>query len=130
MKTYALDETFSLGETSYKSKTYAVTEEKIEGFTDGLEALKQAIYKLLRTEQFEHPIYSWYYGIEMKKLIGKDRAYVRSELKRMIEDALLRDDRIVSVDSFEFSFDGDCCMCSFSVSSIYGEFETGTEVAV
>ena len=48
----------------------------------------------------------------------------------MIEEALLRDDRILEVDGFEFEFSGDSCHCSFDVLSIYGNVEIETEVPV
>ena len=48
----------------------------------------------------------------------------------MIQEALLQDDRILEVDGFVFDFSGDLCRCTFSVASIYGEIEIGTEVAV
>lgn len=78
----------------FSDKTYKLSAEKIEGFADGLEALKQAIHKVLATEQYEYPIYSFKYGIAWKELIGEERPYVRAEMKRMIQEALLQDDRI------------------------------------
>ena len=119
-----------LQDKAYESSTYQLSDTKIEGFVDELEALKQAIYKVLSTEKYEYPIYSFDYGIAWKDLIGEERPYVRAEMKRMIEDALLRDDRIREVDGFQFEFSGDSCRCTFSVSSIYGEFEIEKEVGI
>ena len=51
-------------------------------------------------------------------------------MKRMIEEALLQDDRIKEVDGFSFTFAGDACQCSFTVSSIYGDIEIDKEVSV
>ena len=51
-------------------------------------------------------------------------------MKRMIREALLRDDRIQEVDGFSFSFTGDTCQCSFNVFSIYGDIEIEMEVPV
>ncbi len=104
-----------------------MSDTQIAGFVDGMEALKQSIYKALSTEQYEYPIYSFQYGIAWKQLIGEDRSYVRAELRRMVEELLMRDDRIRSVDGFEFSFSGDSCHCSFNVSSIYGDIRVTTE---
>lgn len=117
-----------LREQTYKNKTYKLADEKIEGFVDDLEALKQAIYKVLATDQYEHPIYSFDYGIAWKDLIGQERAYVRAEMKRMIRESLLQDNRISDVDSFDFSFSGDTCACTFIVTSIYGDVKIETEV--
>lgn len=117
-------------EQAFESRTYQLSDTRIEGFVDELEALKQAIYKVLSTEKYEYPIYSFDYGIEWKELIGEERPYVRAEMKRMIEEALLLDDRIREVDGFQFEFSGDSCRCTFSVSSIYGEFEIEKEVGI
>ena len=109
------------------SKTYKLSE-KIQGFVDGLEAVKQAIYKVLSTEKYEYPIYSFSYGIELESLIGKDRDYVKIELKRRIQDCLLEDERITSVDNFQFTDNGDSLFCTFDVTSIYGSLTVSREV--
>ena len=119
-----------LQEQTYTNQTYKLSENKIEGFTDGLEALKQAVYKILATEQYEYPVYDFTYGIAWKELIGEDRPYVRAEMTRMIREALLRDDRILGVDGFTYDFSGDVCLCTCTVTSIYGDFEIDKEVAV
>lgn len=123
----ALTIDLTVKEQSYTDRTYKMSDTQIAGFVDGMEALKQSIYKALSTEQYEYPIYSFQYGIAWKQLIGEDRSYVRAELRRMVEELLMRDDRIRSVDGFEFSFSGDSCHCSFNVSSIYGEISVTTE---
>lgn len=119
-----------LEEKSFENKTYRLCQDKIEGFIDELAALKQSIYKLLRTERYEYPIYSFSYGIAWKELIGEERPYVRAELKRMLVEALQEDDRILEVDGFKFEFSGDVCRCTFEVLSIYGNVEIETEVTV
>lgn len=123
----ALTIDLTVKEQSYTDRTYKMSDTQIAGFVDGMEALKQSIYKALSTEQYEYPIYSFQYGIAWKQLIGEDRSYVRAELRRMVEELLMRDDRIRSVDGFEFSFSGDSCHCSFNVSSIYGDIKVTTE---
>ena len=100
-----------LREQTFEGKTYKVLPCKIEGYVHDLEALKQAIYKVLATEQFEYPVYSFNYGIAWKELIGEEQPYVRAEMKRLIQEALLHDDRIREVDGFSFSFTGDTCQC-------------------
>lgn len=110
------------------SKTYKLSDSNIQGFVDGLDALKQAIYKVLNTEKYEYPIYGFSYGIELESLIGKDAAYVNVELKRRIQECLLRDDRIESVDNFDVTVTGDELLCTFHVVSIYGELAITKEV--
>ncbi len=103
------------------SKTYKLSADKTQGFIYELEALQQAIYKVLDTEKYEYPIYSFSYGIEIENLIGKDDTYVRIEMKRRIQECLLQDERIKSVGNFIFNITGDGILCTFDVSSIYGD---------
>lgn len=117
-------------ETIETSRTYKITGNRIQGYTDGLEALKQAIYKMLNTERYEYPIYSFNYGIELENLIGKDPIYVQIELKRRIRECLLRDDRITEVDNFQFEVNGDEIKCTFDVHSIYGDLTASKEVKI
>lgn len=112
------------------SKTYKLLKDKIQGYMEELESLKQAIYKVLNTEQYEHPIYSFSYGIELESLLGKDAVYVKIELKRRIQECLLQDERIVSVDNFRFTITGDELNCIFDVHSIYGEIEISKVVNI
>ena len=112
------------------SRTYKLSGDKIQGYVDGLEALKQAIYKVLNTERYEYPIYSFNYGIELENLIGKDSVYVQIELKRRIRECLLRDDRITEVDNFKFEFNGDQLKCTFDVHSIFGNLTISREVSI
>lgn len=110
------------------TRTYKIKDNRIVGFTDGKEALKQAIYLILNTERYEHLIYSDDYGSELKGLIGKDRDIAESEYKRRIKEALLQDDRINNVDNFIFNYDSDNVLIEFIVFSIYGEFSIKKEV--
>ena len=110
------------------AKTYQMADRKIQGYIDGLDALKQSIYKVLHTEKYEWPIYSFSYGIEWESLIGKEDPYVKVELKRRIQECLLQDNRIVSVDNFEFAAMDDNMVCTFDVNSIYGTATITKEV--
>jgi len=112
------------------SRTYRISGNKIQGFIDGLEALKQAIYKVLNTERYEYPIYSFNYGIELESLIGKDPIFVQVELQRRIRECLMQDDRITDVDNFKFELIGDEIKCTFDVHSIYGEITASQEVNI
>ena len=48
------------------TQTYLMNIEsnRIRGYTDDLDAVRQAVYKILNTERYENVIYSWDYGIE------------------------------------------------------------------
>jgi hypothetical protein len=119
-----------LTEISEATRTYKISNDKIQGYVDNIEALKQSIDKRLNTEQCECPIYSFDYGISLDDLIGKDSVYVKVELKRRIKECLLKDDRIQNVDNFIYSVSGDTMTCTFDVVSIYGTISTSKEVAV
>src|SRR5690606_9681354 len=117
-------------ETSETSRTYKITGNRNQGYTDNLQALQQAIYTELNTERYEYPIYSFSYGIELENLLGKDPVYVQIELKRRIRECLLRDDRITEVDNFRFESNGDSLQCTFDVHSIFGDFFVSWEVGI
>lgn len=113
-------------------KTYRIDLEKnrLNGVTDGLAAVKQAVFKILSTERYEYAIYSWNYGTELLDLFGEPEAYVRPEIKGRIEEALLQDDRVQSVDSFEIEQSGRTLHITFTVHTKYGDISAGKEVTV
>ena len=120
----------AISEEIETSVTYRLSNHQFQGFTDGAEALQQAIYKVLNTEKYEYPIYSFSYGIELESLIGKEPAYVKAEAKRRISECLLQDDRIQSVDDFKFALNSDNLIIEFSVTSIFGTTTITKEVNV
>lgn len=125
-----IDADIKVTEEIKTTRTYKMSQTSVQGFTDGLKALKQAIYKVLNTEKYEYPIYSFYYGIELENLMGKDKNYVKIELKRRIRECLLRDERITEVDNFQFEEAGDVLNCTFDVKSIYGNLAVSREVNI
>ncbi len=94
----------------------------IRGYTDNQEAMKQAIYKILNTERYQYIMYSWNYGVELLDLYGNPLSYVCPELERRITEALIWDDRIQSVDNFEFdsSQKGEI-QVTFTAHTIFGD---------
>lgn len=125
-----IDVELSFDESIETSRTYKMVGDRIQGYTDGLDALKQAIYKVLNTERYEYPIYSFNYGVELESLLGKDPIYVQIELKRRIRECLFRDDRITEVDNFMFEVNGDEIKCTFDVHSTFGNFTASREVTI
>lgn len=95
----------------------------ISGMTDGLEAVKQAVYHRLGIERYQYPIYSWEYGLQTYDLYGKPIPYVMPEIKRRIKEALLKDDRITQADGFSFAHEGTKLTVNFAVQSNVGTFE-------
>lgn len=122
-----IDTDLEIIEALETTQTYKLTDIKIQGFIDKLEALKQAIYKMLDTEKYEYPIYSFSYGINLVNLVENDIVYGKIEMKRRIQECLLQDERIKSVDNFIFTVTGDEILCEFSVTSIYGEINITKE---
>ena len=92
-------------EPSYTYKMVLPTRDneptRFNGKTDELDAVQQAVYKILNTERYNYPIYSWDYGIELRDLFGQPIPWVYPELERRITEALTWDDRINSVTDFE-----------------------------
>ena len=118
----------------WPSKTYVMNidgERSTGTMTDDIEAVKQAIYKILNTERYQYPIYSWNYGVELADLFGKPIAYVLPEIPRRIKEALVADDRIIDATAFELSHDkrGNV-LAKFKVITIFGNFDAGKEVRI
>jgi len=104
--------------------------ERIAGRLDGIEAVKQAAYKILLTPRLNHLIYSSNYGSELEKLIGSNPIFVQSEITRMIREALTQDDRISSIENVQITAAGDGLLIEFTVISSYGSFDMTQEVKV
>ena len=103
---------------------------RISGYIDNRDAIIQAIYLILQTERYESMIYNWYYGVEIDGLIGKNRDYVTSELKRVIREALMEDDRIKEVTRFSISYNEDSALIQFVVQTNIGDIDIDWEVNI
>lgn len=112
------------------SLTYRLDHEAgtISGHIDGLEAVKQAVSKILQTRRFAHLIYSSDYGHELHSVIGRDPLWAYAEIERHIKEALLQDDRIVAVENMNMTFTGDQGRVEFTVRCIFGAFNMTREV--
>ena len=113
----------SIEKQTMSSLTWKINEERAEvrGTVDELEAMKQAVNKILRTERYQYAIYDWNYGMELEELYGKNVTYVIPELKKRIEDALLADDRVTAVTDFFFTQEKGRVSAEFMVHTIFGE---------
>ncbi|MEG0449903.1 MAG: DUF2634 domain-containing protein [Lysinibacillus sp.] len=112
------------------SKTYKLNTDKnrIVGFVDKQEAMKQAVFLMTSIERYDHIIYSWNVGIETKGLFGKPTAYVVSELPRRTRECLLQDNRITEVDSFVVTTNKNKVHLQYVAHTIYGEISAEKEV--
>jgi len=114
------------------SLTWKIHEARAEarGTVDELEAMKQAVSKILRTERYQYVIYDWNYGVELEELYGKNVTYVIPELKKRIEEALLADDRITGVTDFSFRQEKESVTAEFMVHTIFGEIRAERTVDI
>ena len=104
------------------SFTYALNTSSmsVAGTVDSVDAVRQAVLKILNTEQGVYPIYS-YYGVQIHDLVGKPLPYVMSEVKRRITDALLTDDRISDVTNFSVQQKNKrVLLADFTVETVFG----------
>lgn len=106
-------------------------ENRIIGKCDKLQSVRQAVFKILSTERYEYLVYSWNYGIELKDLFGRSPMYVCPEIERRVKEALLQDDRITAVDSFNFDISKKGVVSvAFTVHTIFGDLNEGMVVNI
>ncbi len=124
------DEAYDIG--IYPSKTYHMLLDRyrIIGNVDGIEAMPQAIFKILNTERSTFAAYSDNYGVELLDLYGMPMTYVLPELERRIKEALEWDSRIDLVDGFEFEVNGSSITATFTVHTIFGDIEAERTVKI
>ncbi|MEF3309525.1 DUF2634 domain-containing protein [Paenibacillus sp. GYB004] len=101
---------------------------RVTGMIDNLDAVQQAVIKILQTDRFAQLIYSFNYGNELNRLIGMSPLFVQSEATRIIQEALSVDDRIRGVQDVTVSIEGDSMTITFTVITQYGSFQASWEV--
>lgn len=121
-----------LQEIQQPSRTYRLDldKQRARGTIDGLDAVRQAVLKILQTERYDFLIYSTDYGTETAGVTGRSPEIIQSELGRRIREALLQDDRISDVTEMQISVSGDSAQVSFTVESDQGSFEGGVTIGV
>lgn len=125
-----------LGNLSFEeqpSLTYQMRleENRVLGECDDLKAMEQAVYKILNTQRYQYPIYSWNYGIELKDLFGQPVSYCIPEIERRITEALLQDERVKRVHDFEFEMKGrGRLFVSFQADTTKGTVAAEKEVRI
>jgi hypothetical protein len=104
---------------------------RIGGKVDNEEAIMQLVMKILYTERYAYVIYSSQYGVELDRLIGQEYDFIISDLERTITEALLADDRILSITDFTTEQTAiDRMAVSFRVNSVVGATNISTEVQI
>ncbi|WP_028563051.1 DUF2634 domain-containing protein [Paenibacillus pinihumi] len=106
------------------SRTYKLdmASHRISGVIDNLDAVQQAVYKVLQTERFVHLIYTNNYGCEIKVNA------VDTEIERWINEALLQDERIQAIEDLRVQREGESALVEFTVVSTAGHFSVLQEV--
>lgn len=105
------------------SLTYRLDFERnrIVGKIDGIDAIIQFADKLFRIDKYAYEVYDWYYGTEIKNLLGKPFSFIEAEAPRIINESLSTDDRILSVTDFEITKTSvDAVNISFTLNTIFG----------
>jgi phage baseplate assembly protein W len=126
-RTYSIFEPITRTETTQSATlvTYDITDTdafEIGGIIDGVDAVRQVVRKALITPRFRHMIYNSLYGSELSDLIDQDvtQEFLRTEIPRIITEALIYDDRIRDVGNFAITREGDKLYVSFDVSTVEG----------
>lgn len=126
-----LNEDFTIKEQPDKSYKMDSDGNAIRGFCDGIEEIKQAIFRILSTERYKYIIYSWNYGIETQDLYGEPVTYVCPELERRITEALCMDSRITGVSDFKHDTSVKKTVhTTFTVHTVFGDVKSEKEVHI
>lgn len=106
----------------YPTRTWGIDTStgRVVGFTDGAEAMAQAVEIALNVRRFRWQIYSPRVGHEIERA-GDDFDTASVRLSAAAKDCLLADDRITGVTDFHFEQDGDAMTVSFTVQTVFGE---------
>lgn len=103
----------------------------ISGKCDNIEAMKQAVYKILNTERYRYVIYSRRYGVELSDLFGKPVNEAVKLIPKRIKTALTQDDRITDVGGFSFDTSKKHVLSvTFTVYTIFGNFQVNKDISV
>ena len=116
----------------YPSKTWVIDRlrGRIVKQCDGFDAILQSIQKILLTERYSEPIYSTFYGIEIKDMIGKPASYACAALSQAVREALKQDDRIIDVSVENIEVSGDSVSFTVHVTTNLGTVSTVESIAL
>lgn len=130
------DQAFDLTQLEFENQpslTYRadLSSNRISGMIDGHDAVTQAVTKILRTERYSSVTYSSQYGVELERLIGQDYNFILSDLRRTLSEALLADDRVLSISNFSIrELSNDSLEATFIVETVDGNVGVSTEVTI
>lgn len=92
---------------------------------EGNEAIKVWCFKSINTNRYEHSIYSWNFGCEIKELLGQNYtpSLTKSEAERLIKESLLINPYILEVNVSDVNFNDSLLSANIKIKTIYGASE-------
>jgi len=106
-----------------------IESKRISGSITDEQALIQSVDKIMRTKRYANVIYNGLYGVDIDSLVGQSLSYIEADLPRRVREALLQDERILSVDSVLIKkLTIDSVDVTITISSIYGKVQWAAEV--
>ncbi|MCD3211101.1 DUF2634 domain-containing protein [Clostridium botulinum C/D] len=88
------------------------------------EALKVWIWKAIHVKRDRFKIYSSNYGNDFEELIISKqftREFIEAEMYRMLNECLLVNKYILSIENFKLDFDKDTLLTSIKVNTVYNK---------
>lgn len=91
-------------------------------YVTGNEAIKVWCFKALKTSRFRYEMYSWDFGGELEKMMGKSYSpkIIKAEVTRAIEEALLINPYIKYVSQISTDFENGHLKVDCTINTIYG----------
>ncbi len=116
----------------FPSKTWFVDRERgrIVKQCDGFDSIYQSVQKILLTERYSEQIYSTFYGVELRSMIGKPTSYIKAALPQAVKEALKQDDRIQSVSVENIEVNGDSVAFTVDVQTNMGNYTIQTGLTI
>ena len=109
---------------NYLTVEAEVYTDRIAGFVDDIEAIKQAVYHILSIERYAYAIYDDNYGVELEQYIGQDFEYLSATIQETLNEALTQDDRIFGVEVTNVEkTDNNSALVEFNVLTRNDEIE-------
>ena len=118
------------------SKTYKLIlnengPDRIIGYVDKLDAVRQSVYHILNTERYAYDIYDNNYGVELQQYIGQGFDYLVATIEQTLREALMQDLRITNVViNVIYKVGNDQALVACTVESIYGNLQMEVSVNV
>lgn len=105
--------------------------DRISGFIDDKNAIRQAVYHILSIERYSCLIYDDNYGVELQQYIGQDFEYLKVTIQKTLEEALMQDERIISIDVMNVEkIDNETANVKLSIQANVGEIQMEVNVNV